>query len=194
MCCTVVLIRVGDDSDQRAGSSDHSYRLPGSDHTDSSHSFQSQYSQTNTNTNTNTNVDSNTDTYTNTKWISPKGYSWKLGRLAFKIFTCVVFSPQQNTNLESSDVNLFLENSCRRFSETGKVALLERLRYSDSLLGPTIIYVPNASSLYSTPAHTHVKCAARNKHWRVVSCQTPVAVVCPEGGADWGRGICFNHK
>ena len=121
-----------------------------------------------------------------------------------------MFVPQYNTNMESSDVNLFLENSCRRFSESEKVALLERLRYSDSLLGPTIIYVPNASSLYSTPAHTHVKCAARNKHWRVVSCQTPVAVVCPEGcrrlgpwdlfqsqintntqkGADCGSGIC----
>ena len=99
-----------------------------------------------------------------------------------------------NTNLESSALNLFLENSCRRFSESEKVALLERLRYSDSLLGPTIIYVPNASSLYSTPAHTHVKCAARNKHWRVVSCQTPVAVVCPEGCRRLGPWDLFQSQ
>ena len=43
--CTVVYIRLCDDSDHRDGSSDHCYRLaaptPGSDHTDSSHRFQS---------------------------------------------------------------------------------------------------------------------------------------------------------
>ena len=106
-----------------------------------------------------------------------------------------MFAPQHNTNLESSDVNLFLENSCRRFSESEKVALLERLRYSDSLLGPTIIYVPNVSSLYSTQhTPTHVKCAARNKHWRVVSCQTPVAVVCPEGCRRLGPWDLFQSQ